>query len=94
VAQECIASALVPHDTPCLSGRVGTSQRSRWRNSTLIARRETAALPMIGRAAALAGGWGGEGDRDRTGMVSLEGCAPCAVRGLDRWSGRVRGARC
>jgi hypothetical protein len=28
---------------------------------------------MIGRAAALAGGWGGAGDRDRTGMASLEG---------------------
>jgi hypothetical protein len=27
---------------------------------------------MIGRAAALAGGWGGAGDRDRTGMASLE----------------------
>jgi hypothetical protein len=25
---------------------------------------------------------------------SLEGCAHCAVRGLDRWSGRVRGYRC
>jgi hypothetical protein len=31
----------------------------------------------------------GVGDRNRTGMASLEGCSHCAVRGLDRWSGLV-----
>jgi hypothetical protein len=31
----------------------------------------------------------GAGDRDRTGMASLEGCAHCVVRGLGLRSGRV-----
>jgi hypothetical protein len=36
----------------------------------------------------------GAGDGNRTRMASLEGCAQRAVRGLDRWSGWVRGHRC
>jgi hypothetical protein len=65
----------------------------RWRNSTLIARPATVVLLMIGKDRRLHWWRCGAGDRDRTGMASLEGCAHYAVRGLDQWSGRVTGPR-
>jgi hypothetical protein len=50
----------------------------------LMARTPTAALPMIGTGRRF-GWWGGSGsgDRDRTGMASLEDCARRVVRGPD-----------